>query len=444
MDSSSIAAQLTAIELSLISALNSEGEEGVTALLEQFQSFADKIEGNAAHLSESTLTSITATSIRIKIITEGFTASAALAEQFSRTTIQSVRSHLSQPQPIAPTRNRSYAPYREFFLANLAHPYPNAINQARLNSNYATPNHLFNWFSNARRRSTWLSVFQKFGGGTTVGMRSLLERYDDNSVNQAERIAVEAIVKYFEEGGRDRLAPWIADILGKVGEEKIDWRQGVEDDEQKMKKIVIPKEEDVSSGNPDYGPGQSTRKPRRIIVKKKSVSNEAKREPAEPTRRTTSIRVERKRDMYVEYEDEDEDYYQSIVEDVIPSSKASASSKDGRLSPQVRVEPMSDEPTASSRSVATTFVRSASKPSTSTVETSSPETPPVAPAHRTNSIRSSGTIYKPPAPFKRSNLPSLALPPPQPIVPHDFKPDQPRTDYHSSSSRSRQITDRSK
>lgn len=107
------------------------------------------------------------------------------------------------------------APYREYFVAHFAYPYPSPADKDHLLA--LVPRHtktqLDTWFVNNRRRSGWAALRRAHTNGSAEAMRRLVDDVDAGLAAPQVADKVERCRAFFDEAGRDRVSDEIQAIV---------------------------------------------------------------------------------------------------------------------------------------------------------------------------------------------------------------------------------------
>ncbi|GAA5986046.1 hypothetical protein JCM11641_005537 [Rhodosporidiobolus odoratus] len=108
-----------------------------------------------------------------------------------------------------------FLPYRNWFLENLVNPYPSSTDKSHLLN--LVPSHkkeqLDTWFTNNRRRSGWQALKRAYTDGSKGDLERLLQEYEEGALEESVAKKVRAVKTFFADGGRDRVAEGIKEIL---------------------------------------------------------------------------------------------------------------------------------------------------------------------------------------------------------------------------------------
>jgi hypothetical protein len=131
----------------------------------------------------------------------------------------------SAPKAKLPYRSEGevdYKPWRLWFLAHFANPYPSDQDKNWLCAQMPGKNNaqLLSWFSNLRKRSGWTDLNRLYAGGTPAGMQNLLDKIDSPItsayVKEDAKRMVEKVRRHVEQGAREASNPPLAPQLGSL------------------------------------------------------------------------------------------------------------------------------------------------------------------------------------------------------------------------------------
>ncbi|BGP39328.1 hypothetical protein JCM10449v2_003266 [Rhodotorula kratochvilovae] len=128
-------------------------------------------------------------------------------------------SRCTTPQPPDPREDdpAAFAPYRRWFVAHFANPYPSPKDKEALLAQVPRHNktQLDTWFVNTRRRSGWQALKRAHTNGSVEDMVRLLRDVDEGApaVDDDVRRKVERIRAFFDEGARDKVSDEIQAIV---------------------------------------------------------------------------------------------------------------------------------------------------------------------------------------------------------------------------------------
>jgi len=128
---------------------------------------------------------------------------------------ESTTAHSSPPADPPADDQAHCAPYREYFVAHFAYPYPSPADKDHLLA--LVPRHnktqLDTWFVNNRRRSGWAALRCAHTNGSAEAMRRLVDDVDAGLAAPQVADKVQRCRTFFDEASRDRVSDEIQAIV---------------------------------------------------------------------------------------------------------------------------------------------------------------------------------------------------------------------------------------